>query len=318
MKHQSADDLAKKIEAILFSVGKKIEMAEIGKLVRVNDFKLLRRELQKIQHEYDQRNSPMMLVEEGTGWKLTVRERYLPLVRKIVADTELPKTVMETLAVIAWKYPILQSEVIGIRTNKAYDHIKELEKMGFLTKSKEGRTYRIKLSQKFFDYFDLRDRSDIQKVFKKVKDMPAAPLDPDAKTVGDLAVYESRKDEHKPAEQSIGNLEVYEAPRKEPEVVVKEQESAEEDVEQEESEIQAEEEMAVDMSPENDASLRSDEEQNSTKYDDKGEERTLSPELEEILHKRPKRKNDRTRAEVPPMQTDDEVSESDANPDKQA
>ena len=72
-----------------------------------------------------------------------------------MAETELPKAVLETVAVIAWKAPVLQSEIIKIRNNKAYDHIKELVESGFIAKEKSSRSYKIKLTQKFFDYFDI-------------------------------------------------------------------------------------------------------------------------------------------------------------------
>ena len=88
-------------------------------------------------------------------WKLTTREEYGNLVRKIVSETELTKSQMETLAVIAFKYPIKQSDLIKIRTNKAYDHLMELEKAGFITRQRYGRSKLIKLTDKFFEYFDL-------------------------------------------------------------------------------------------------------------------------------------------------------------------
>ena len=58
------------------------------------------------------------------------------MVRKIVTETELTRSVMETLAVIAFKYPILQSDLIKLRTNKAYDHLVELEKSGYISRQK--------------------------------------------------------------------------------------------------------------------------------------------------------------------------------------
>jgi len=111
----------------------------------------------------------LMIFDEGELWRFTTKEAYLPLVRKINPNTELSKTMMETLAVIAWKQPILQSEVIHIRTNKAYEHISELEKMQFLVKEKYGRTYLLKLSQKFYDYFDLEGEQAARELFKQFK-----------------------------------------------------------------------------------------------------------------------------------------------------
>ena len=153
-----------KLEAMLFSSGRKMSIEELSRLsnAKTDDIK---NALVELKTEYDDKKSSMMLINEGDSWKLSVREQFLPLVRNIVTETELSKTIMETLAVIAFKYPIKQSELIKIRTNKAYDHLKELEQMGYITRQKHGRTNLIKLTQKFFEYFDLPQEK-LKEVFK--------------------------------------------------------------------------------------------------------------------------------------------------------
>jgi len=153
-----------KLEALLFSSGRKMSIEELSRLsnAKTDDIK---NALVELKTEYDDKNSSMMLVNEGDSWKITIREQFLPLVRNIVTETELSKTIMETLAVIAFKYPIKQSELIKIRTNKAYDHLKELEQMGYITRQKHGRTNLLKLTQKFFEYFDLPQEK-LKEVFK--------------------------------------------------------------------------------------------------------------------------------------------------------
>jgi len=91
----------------------------------------------------------------------------LPLVSNLISETELDKSTMETLAVIAWKYPILQSDVIKIRHNKAYDHMRQLKELGFVSKERCGRTFKIHLTEKFFNYFDLPTQ-DAKAAFNKV------------------------------------------------------------------------------------------------------------------------------------------------------
>ena len=149
------EELIRKAEAVLFSVGKKIELADIAKLCRERDIEKVRRALEHLQHEYDNRDTALVIVQEGTNWKLTVREKHMHIVKKIVTDTELSKTIMETLAVVAWRQPVLQSDVIKIRTNKAYDHLEQLEEMGFITRQKHGRTRMFRLTENFFKYFEL-------------------------------------------------------------------------------------------------------------------------------------------------------------------
>jgi len=164
-----------KVEAVLFSTGNRISLEEISKLCRSRkeDVVVALKELQK---EYDEKQSSLMLVEEGEFWKFTVRDHFISMVRKIVTETELTKSVLETLSVIAFKYPILQSDLIKIRTNKAYDHLAELEKSGYISRQKHGRTNLIKLTEKFFRYFDLTEEKlkeqfkDFESIAKAIKD----------------------------------------------------------------------------------------------------------------------------------------------------
>tara|TARA_Y100000031_G_scaffold54205_1_gene61812 strand:+ start:1374 stop:2243 length:870 start_codon:yes stop_codon:yes gene_type:complete len=159
----------KKVEAVLFSIGKKIKLDELSRLTQMPNIDDLKSVLYQLQEKYEKNDSSLMLMDEGESWKLTVREKFMPLVQNIVADTEISKTIMETLAVIAWKYPILQSDVIKIRTNKAYDHLKELEEIGFISRTKFGRTNKIKLTDRFFTYFDLpNDKQKAQNKFEKL------------------------------------------------------------------------------------------------------------------------------------------------------
>lgn len=164
-----------KVEAVLFSVGHKISLDHIIKLCRSRKEEAIAA-LNELKKEYDDKQSSLMIVEEGDFWKFTVRDHYTPIVRKIVAETELTKSVLETLAVIAFKYPILQSDLIKLRTNKAYDHLTELESAGYISRQKHGRTNLIKLTEKFFKYFDLTEEKlkeqfrDFDSIAKAIKE----------------------------------------------------------------------------------------------------------------------------------------------------
>ena len=164
------NELKKQAEAVLFAAGNKIEVNEIARLCKA-DINSLKKSLKELKKDYDEKDSSLMVSEEGNFWKLTVREAYMDLVQQINPNTELSKTTIETLAVIAWKAPVLQSDVIKTRTNKAYDHIKELVDSGFLIKQRHGRSYMLKLSQKFFEYFDLKNKKDIKERFKEFADI---------------------------------------------------------------------------------------------------------------------------------------------------
>jgi segregation and condensation protein B len=149
------DDLKKKVEALLFSSGRSMSFEELKRLCRVYNDEDLKKAVQDLQIDYDNRDSSLRLIHEENTWKIQTKEDFFHIVKKVVTETELKKTLMETLAVIAWKYPIKQSDLIKIRTNKAYDHLRELEEIGYITRQKHGRSKLIKLTDKFFAYFDL-------------------------------------------------------------------------------------------------------------------------------------------------------------------
>ncbi len=192
-------EMKNQIEALLFSAGRKLNLEELSRLLGKKPSEDIIKAVKELKEYYDKIKSPLKITEYGDGWKMTVREEYLPLVRNINPHTELSKTTMETLAVIAWKSPVLQSTVIKIRTNKAYDHINELEELGFVTREKYGRTFVLKLTQKFFDYFDLSDKKDISKLFKDVKD-----LSPDGQLkVDEFPSFEGEEDKFGDDEKQI-------------------------------------------------------------------------------------------------------------------
>ena len=172
-KDELNKDYKARVEAILFAVGKYLDEETIAQLCDM-DKRHTKKALEDIRKDYDERETALMIIQEGNSWKINVREKYLSLVRKVVADTELSKSIMETLAIIAWKTPVYQNEVVRIRGNKCYDHIAELENAGFVTKDKKGRSFVLKTTDKFYNYFDI-DQKQLQGVMNEAK-MPVTQM----------------------------------------------------------------------------------------------------------------------------------------------
>lgn len=217
----SAEEAAKQVEAVLFSSGRWMSNEEMSRLCRLKE-KSIREALEFLSKKYENSNTALELIsDKNKGWKLTVRQKYSETVRKVVPQTELNKSIIETLAIIAWKAPVLQSEVIKIRTNKAYDDIKTLEEEGFITKERSGRTYLIKLSKKFFSYFEIENRENINKIIKDIQEKQ--------KSKEKVEVVDESKTEQK----SIVEYEVKEKDSNTSIVEVKEQEKEHKDDERE-------------------------------------------------------------------------------------
>ena len=200
-------ELKKEVESLLFSSGKVMSEEELAELTNSSK-KDVREVLESLKKDYDERDTSLMLVQTGDSWKLNVREKYMNLVTKIVADTELPFPVLETLAVIAYKAPVLQSEIIKARGTNAYEQIKLLVDEDFVDKKKEGRSFRLSLTPKFFKYFDVAGDKDIKEALKEVK----VPEKKVPKKVGGLKVVDIPAEELKKEEEKekhrLGDLEV--------------------------------------------------------------------------------------------------------------
>ncbi len=179
MPENQKQDLKKQLEAVLFAAGRKMAVDELARLCRTTP-SVAQQQLQELKGEYEAKDSSLLLIDEADGWKLTVKEQYTQVVQKIVAETELTRTMIETLAVIAWKAPVLQSNVIRIRTNKAYDHISALEKSGFISREKKGRIQMIKLTDRFFKYFDVKTPEEVKEKFQGMAEKQTRLPDPQA------------------------------------------------------------------------------------------------------------------------------------------
>lgn len=289
-------DLIKRLEALLFAVGRAISEKELSELSG-HSLHDVHSALVELKKQYEERGSPLMIMEEGDSWKLTVHEKYMQTVQQINPHVELSKSILETLAVIAWKQPSTQSEVIKIRTNKAYEHIDELEKLGFVSKEKHGRTFLIKVTGKFFDYFDLPKDKGVKEIFKDIKDVEEtvqAKFTEQGENIG-LETYGVKEEVELEKEKKphVGPLEIFEDVEEKPKF--EEAENPVDDFLKENKKLSPQEE---EMSSENEINELAEEEEKEeeTPEEEKekkeeSEERKLNPELEEMISKEKKKKS---------------------------
>ncbi len=197
-------ELIKQLESLLFSSGKAMAVEELALLCK-SEQKDIKKALNELKNHYKEKAGSLMVVDEGNNWKITVKEDFIPLVSKIVTETELSKTIIETLAVIAWKAPVLQSRVINIRTNKAYDHLRYLEEAGYITRGKQGRTKMIRLGNKFFEYFDLPPEKFKQR-FEKFEDIGRMIIDREQEAINIKRMTEAKKGERKKLDEEKAKI----------------------------------------------------------------------------------------------------------------
>jgi segregation and condensation protein B len=167
-------DAKNRVEAVLFTTGRFLKLEDLSKLTSIGSVGYLKQVLQDLKEDYDKKRSSLEIVNEKDLWRLNIRKEFLYLTESLLSDAELDKPTQETLAIIAYRQPAIQSDVTNIRGNKSYDHIKKLKEEGFLISERFGRTRILKLTQKFYDYFDVVEDSlqtslDAKKLFNDVK-----------------------------------------------------------------------------------------------------------------------------------------------------
>jgi len=165
------DDIKNKIEAILFTTGRFMDVEEIAKLCQIGSTGVVKEILEKLKEEYDKKNGSLMLFNEDNKWKLNIKKEYNYLTTELLTSSEFDEPTTKTLAIIAYRQPVLQSEIIDIRGNGGYEHIKTLRENEFITSERKGRTRMLKLTPKFYDYFDIVENklmskfTDVEKQF---------------------------------------------------------------------------------------------------------------------------------------------------------
>ncbi|MEM0360816.1 MAG: SMC-Scp complex subunit ScpB [Candidatus Diapherotrites archaeon] len=143
----------KVLESALFMAPGSIELKDLAKLTSVEDKRHVEEMLAEIMKEYEEGGKGIEVVCQDGAYQMRVKPHHMEKVKHLALKAEMPKGVQRTLALIAIKQPIKQSLVVKYRNVKAYDHLKELLEAGFISKEPFGRTYLLRTTPKFKEYF---------------------------------------------------------------------------------------------------------------------------------------------------------------------
>lgn len=154
--------LSTQIEAILYLKGQPLSIEQLCEYARLDtqgtlcDRTMIEEALLELMNDYAHRESALEIVETPTGYSLQLRSSFEHLIHHLV-PAELGIAALRTLAVIALKSPILQTDVITLRGSTAYQHIPELVELGFVRKRRQndGRSYWLEVTDQFHQYFEV-------------------------------------------------------------------------------------------------------------------------------------------------------------------
>lgn len=145
--------LPARLEAILYLKGRPLTLAELAELAAI-DREQVEVGLITLMADYAHRDTALEIRQDGQRYSLQLRENLGDLVQSLI-PVDLSTAALRTLATIALKRRILQSELVDLRGSGAYDHIKELLAQNFIERKRqsEGRSYWLSLSEKFHRTF---------------------------------------------------------------------------------------------------------------------------------------------------------------------
>ena len=137
--------------------GRPITKRDLSEITN-SDINSINGAIKDLQKKYSNPSSAIELNEVNNSFSLELKSSLNEFVEDLI-PSDLKKSELRTLATIAIKKKILQSDLILLRGSGAYDHIKELLEKKFIVKrkQKDGRSYWLTLSEKFFQTYALRN-----------------------------------------------------------------------------------------------------------------------------------------------------------------
>lgn len=152
-KREPSDEEAMRImEAAMFMAGKGMSVEDLGKIANIS-FTKARGMVSELIDDFNARPSALEIVEDTGGFRMKVRSPFDEKVSGLASTGELNSAELKTLAFIAYKQPLLQSQLVQVRSNTAYDHLQSLVEKGFIAREPKGRTYLLRTTKKFAEYF---------------------------------------------------------------------------------------------------------------------------------------------------------------------
>jgi len=145
-----------KVEAALYASGRPLDLEEIA---RVAGTASQRKALTTVREIAKAVNSSMNAVEvveyPGPRFAMQLRAQYNQVARKFATRPLLSRAALRTLSFIAFFQPILSSELVLRRSSTVYQHLKDLEEVGFVVGERQGRSKAYRTTGRFAEYFGL-------------------------------------------------------------------------------------------------------------------------------------------------------------------
>jgi segregation and condensation protein B len=160
------DDVKSIIEALILASESPISVDKIAEVIGAADKKEIECQLNAIVHDFDERRGGICLQEVAGGFQFRTRSDLGPWIKKFKGlRSLLTHTSLETLAIIAYRQPVVKSDIDKIRGVDAGAALKKLLDKKLIRimgrKDVPGKPMIYGTTKKFLEVYNLQDLSDL-------------------------------------------------------------------------------------------------------------------------------------------------------------
>lgn len=159
------------VEALLLATDEPLPAAKIAQLLGVGDASDVKEHIEKLNERYEREGASFRIEAIAKGYQLLTLPAYDVWIKKLHKardDSRLSPAALETLAIVAYKQPIMRADVEAIRGVAVGDMLARLRDMGLVRivgRAEEvGRPLLYGTTTKFLDVFGLSSLKDLPKV----------------------------------------------------------------------------------------------------------------------------------------------------------
>jgi segregation and condensation protein B len=175
MEKSMSKNLNSIIEALLFTSDRPLNAREIHSWLADETLSNIKNALEELQSEYDTMGRSFVLKEVAQGYQFRTKSEYAQHILRMLkaSPTRLSRAALETLAIIAYKQPILRYEIERLRGVDVGGLLRTLLEKDLIRimgrKNLPGRPLIYGTAKKFLEVFDLTSLESLPKL-KEIKE----------------------------------------------------------------------------------------------------------------------------------------------------
>ena len=161
------DDIKNIIESLLFVAEEPLTIDRFKKIITGAETKEVREALEELKADYETRQGGFFLNQVAGGYQIRTRAEYMEWIKRLLQPKpmRLSKAALETLAIIAYKQPVIRSDVEHIRGVDCGGVLRVLLERKFIRvlgrKEIAGRPLIYATTKRFLEVFDLKNLKDL-------------------------------------------------------------------------------------------------------------------------------------------------------------